>query len=308
VRCLMHTEADLRNISNKFKQVRFTNDKKFTCCCPVHQDKRASAFVQLTDKGYINLHCSAGCTKEELRSYMSDLGLNKRTASPSKKQKPKRIRDNDGYMLLLPVPIKHIEYWTSHMTKLAQQKDTTIYPYISLDNKKQLIVTRVLDSKGNKLYLPHTFWINKEGNKVKVQTSAPMQTKPLYFRKETDDLEEITVAHIYEGEKTTNAGANFWKQSGNIIHISWMNGAKTWDKAEWKELLKLKNLKDIYLFPDNDKAGMEAMRGIGVMLHVQYNFNNLRMLDFKVGYSRYRSRSDVRPGGTLPGSCINRFT
>ena len=90
-----HTTSDLKNISNHFQKVSWKGDSKFTCCCPVHNDRTPSAYVELKN-GWINLNCSSGCELSELRAYIKDLGYNKNTkpgprSTNKRKKKVRRI-------------------------------------------------------------------------------------------------------------------------------------------------------------------------------------------------------------------------
>lgn len=60
---------------------------------------------------------------------------------------------------------------------------------------------------------------------------------------------------IVEGEKTTEAGKMFFPDF-NVI--SWMGGSKAIDRVDFNYLKD----KDVYLLPDNDKGGYEAMEYI----------------------------------------------
>ena len=143
-----HTTSDLKNISNHFEKVSWKGDTKFTCCCPVHEDKSPSAYVYL-NKGWINLGCSSGCDKSDLRRHISDLGYNKKkskTVTRSKKSKL-RPKDSDGFKILMPVPKKYVDRWQTLMHKLHSDCPNSVnpynyvYPYLNLDGKHQMIIT-----------------------------------------------------------------------------------------------------------------------------------------------------------------------
>jgi len=288
-----HTTSDLKNISNHFQQVRWRGDSKFTCCCPVHNDKSPSAYVELKN-GWINLGCSSGCELSDLKAHIKDLGYNKQSKpgprSPSKKQKQKEPRTPDGFKMLMPVPKKHKELWTTHMHKLFSEYPDSVNPskyihcYHNLEGKPLMIVTRKDNHKG-KYFLPYTFWENKEG-RVRWDTKAPTDYKPLYVQRDPDTkLSKYKIIHIYEGEKTTDRGYLTFKESPEILHISWLGGSKTWSLADWNHLKLLGSagaeIHSIFMFPDNDKVGYEAMQGIARGLATIFKTREIRILDFK---------------------------
>ena len=288
-----HTTSDLKNISNHFQQVRWRGDSKFTCCCPVHNDKSPSAYVELKN-GWINLGCSSGCELSDLKAHIKDLGYNKQSKpgprSSSKKQKQKEPRTPDGFKMLMPVPKKHKELWTTHMHKLFSEYPDSVNPskyihcYHNLEGKPLMIVTRKDNHKG-KYFLPYTFWENKEG-RVRWDTKAPTDYKPLYVQRDPDTkLSKYKIIHIYEGEKTTDRGYLTFKESPEILHISWLGGSKTWSLADWNHLKLLGSagaeIHSIFMFPDNDKVGYEAMQGIARGLATIFKTREIRILDFK---------------------------
>ena len=288
-----HTTSDLKNISNHFQKVSWKGDSKFTCCCPVHNDRTPSAYVELKN-GWINLNCSSGCELSELRAYIKDLGYNKNTKpgprSTNKRKKKPAPRTPDGYKMLMPVPKKHKELWTTHMHKMFSEypegvnPGKYIYAYFNLEDKPLMFVTRKEDKEGKKYFLPHTFWENQEG-RVRWDTKAPIDYKPLYIQKITDKLSDIKIVHIYEGEKTTNAGRHRWQDSPEILHVSWLGGSKTWTLADWNHLkllgVKGAEVDSVVLFPDNDKVGYQAMEGIAWGLPLIFKTRDIKILDFR---------------------------
>jgi hypothetical protein len=307
-----HTPTDLKDISKHFQQVKFVSQDKFTCCCPVHSDKSPSAYVYL-NKGWINLGCSSGCDKSDLRRYISDLGYNKKKSKPGPRsvKKAPRKKDSDGYKMLMPVPKKYMDHWRTLMNKLHNDiphnasPNNYIFPYLDLSNKYHMIIARKDRPDGGKDFLPYTLW-EKDGHVI-WKNKGPSQPKPLYIKglhsyEGVRNLKHVDTVHIYEGEKTTNAGARIFKENKNILHVTWQGGSQNTHTANWKELLILKdagaNIKTIVLFPDNDAPGYDAMKSISVLLVSLFETRDIRQLDLTAFPDKW-DVADVTEG-TMP--------
>ena len=68
-----------------------------------------------------------------------------------------------------------------------------------------------------------------------------------------DQLAEIIIC---EGEKTVNAAYDIFTAP---VIMSWSGGAKSTHRTDWSIIKDRK----VYLWPDNDKEGFEAMLKIG---------------------------------------------
>tara|TARA_R110002110_G_scaffold83410_1_gene216469 strand:- start:295 stop:2586 length:2292 start_codon:yes stop_codon:yes gene_type:complete len=297
-----HTTSDLKNISNHFEKVSWKGDTKFTCCCPVHEDKSPSAYVYL-NKGWINLGCSSGCDKSDLRRHISDLGYNKKKSKPGTRSKKSKLRpkDSDGFKILMPVPKKYVDRWQTLMHKLHSDCPNSVnpynyvYPYLNLDGKHQMIITRK-DKKDGKDFYPYTLW--EKDDQIKWKSKGPEHPKPLYFKKTAEKLKDIEVLHIYEGEKTTNAGYKMFKDSPQILHLTWQGGSKQVGLADWNSLQKITeaggSIKSIILFPDNDKTGYEAMENVARKLPLIFKTRDIKLLDFSTSPEGW-DIADIKP-------------
>ena len=65
--------SSVLDIVGRFKGVQqVPGHNKWRVCCPAHDDRNSSAFVELKENGYVKLHCSAGCTEQMI---MEAIGL-----------------------------------------------------------------------------------------------------------------------------------------------------------------------------------------------------------------------------------------
>ena len=79
---------DIDEILSRFQGVRQVAGKnKWEVCCPAHDDRNASAYVELKDDGWVRMGCSAGsCTETDIREaiglmHNNDLYLGERRGS-----------------------------------------------------------------------------------------------------------------------------------------------------------------------------------------------------------------------------------
>ncbi len=65
---------------------------------------------------------------------------------------------------------------------------------------------------------------------------------------------------IVEGEKACLSAQSLFP---DMIVTTWSGGANAYKKTDWKPLKE----REIILWPDNDKPGKQAMKGIGAMIY-----------------------------------------
>ena len=128
-----------------------------------------------------------------------------------------------------------------------------VWEYRGADNEFICYVVRYRNSQGKKIFIP--FYL--EDGKWKKDGFKP-EFKPIYRIQYLDKNKPIL---IVEGEKTADYAVSLFP---NYNILSWMGGAQTAGKANWK-ILQSWNL-PIYLLPDNDEPGYKAMNKIKQLL------------------------------------------
>ncbi len=78
--------SNIQDILSRLEKVKASGDKKWTACCPAHEDKKPSLSIKLADDGKVLMHCHAGCT---LKDILSAIDLKERDLFAAPKSKPK---------------------------------------------------------------------------------------------------------------------------------------------------------------------------------------------------------------------------
>jgi len=246
----------------------------FRTKCPVHNGKSQSLYITVNDNKWVNGYCHNNkCDQEEIKRYIKDLGYNKKGPGSSNKV--------SGPVKLAPVPTKYTEHWQHMMSDLDKKGfvlGKTLWVYMDIKSMRPIAAhTRVNKKDGDKDFYPKMLQLDK--NKVKVITKGPDEPKPLYVANKTNNKDEIDLLHVYEGEKTCDAGSKIFNDKKNILHITWGFGSSSFNKADWKSLNYFK-FKEIVLFPDNDEAGTKAMASIAQKLS-EHGHKAITIVDFK---------------------------
>jgi len=284
---------DIKEAYNKLNangKGRWINDNKFTCCCPVHEDRSPSAFVQLTDNGNLWLGCSAGCNQDDLHQHMKSLGFNELTQSASKetssKHRSKKIEKPVNKDMLYPANLKkykeeRLKWYNEKLNQgyrdqLSNTTNKYIFPYLDYNFNFYGFILRDQD-KNFAQYTPH---LVEDQLVFKAQGwSTNGRALPLFLKWDTDKPKEATILHIYEGEKTTLAGRHLFPEDENIIHASWPTGCGNAAKADWS-LVSKQNFKEVILFPDNDDQGSKAMQTVANIINKIKPNLPISILDF----------------------------
>lgn len=157
-----------------------------------------------------------------------------------------------------PIPKKvkqsipgEVQYEFTHAPEgeypITDGKPTNIWSYRDKDARLMFYIYRYDLPNGKKIFTPWSY--TKKGEWVKKSWSQPM---PLY---NLELLYSRPNKHIIivEGEKAADAAQKIAGKVYNVV--TWPGGANAWQKANWS-ILKGKN---ILLWPDNDKAGLNCM-------------------------------------------------
>lgn len=129
-----------------------------------------------------------------------------------------------------------------------------VWWYRDLDGTPLYGVMRI-DSSQGKTYRPVN--ITSEG-KILTKNQRYPDIKGLYNQ---EDVEHHNTVFVVEGEKAAEAGKNLFKKAAVV---TWRGGANNISTADWSLLAD----KEVYLWPDNDDAGIEAMLKISSMLPI----------------------------------------
>ena len=151
-----------------------------------------------------------------------------------------------------------------------KQKPNDLYTYKNINGEIEFVIFRD-NTKVEKQIKPYSYsraikgWVNKlpkifEGNKNYKRTLYKAEvlgdTIAQEERTKSQDLCEVIIC---EGEKACISAENIFSQP---IILSWSNGTRSINKSDWSIIKDRK----VYLWPDNDKEGFEAMLKIGKIL------------------------------------------
>lgn len=135
-------------------------------------------------------------------------------------------------------------------------KNNKMYTYKNQQGQILYYVIRVERGPGDKYFFPVAY--TAEGEWV---TKKP-PIKALYGAEFFDPSKNQTV--VVEGEKARDAAAEIFTQA-NVV--CWQGGAPGIKSGDW-DMLRGQN---VVLWPDNDEAGIKAMRDIAVMIEGKVN-------------------------------------
>jgi len=148
--------------------------------------------------------------------------------------------------------------------------------FIFYNSKNQLIMmqTRRKNKQGDKVYIPWTFWSDKQW-----RACEPDGKLPLWG---INQLTKHEVAFIHEGAKSARNALEFSKSSHhpwanhlrNAAHVGWIGGAMNVARTDWGTL---KGVQVAYIVADNDDAGHEAVRAIS---------KNLKCITYLISFGR----------------------
>ena len=156
--------------------------------------------------------------------------------------------------------------------------------FIFRDNENQIamIQERIIDKKGDKQYIPWTYWSDNEWRMLE-----PEESLPLYNH---ESLEESSTVFIHEGPKSVRdlmkvlkKGNHPWqKELEDAAHVGWIGGALNPHRTNWDALTK-SGVTRAYIIADNDAPGLGAIKHIAKGLRCitwSIQFND----DFPMGF------------------------
>jgi hypothetical protein len=163
----------------------------------------------------------------------------------------------------------------------ADPKD--VFEFRDLDDMIIMLQLRV-ERKGEKSYIPYTFWSDNEWRKMEPEGLLPIWG--------ADQLKEHTTVFVHEGAKAARAMRDMieartpemkkklaehpWgEELSAAAHIGWIGGALSPSRTDWSMLQKA-GIKRVYIVSDNDAPGVSAVPSIAF---------NLRMPTFQIQFT-----------------------
>jgi Ti-type conjugative transfer relaxase TraA len=137
-------------------------------------------------------------------------------------------------------------------------KETARYAYRDTEGQILFYTLRLQDAAGKKIILPLSYG-NIKGNDEAPSWSLKgyqAEKKPLY---NLHLLKEFPTSKVLlvEGEKTAEAASKKFPKE-KMICLTWSGGAGAVNKSDWHSLF----MREVIIWPDNDKAGFEASESI----------------------------------------------
>ncbi len=155
-----------------------------------------------------------------------------RIERPTPRQKPKALRNEEGWVTVLPVPAHAPEPLFGHYAR--KSSDIMRVSTYSVGDDVHGYVVRFATSDGGKDDLPHTWCTSSKDGLSGWKWRQFDEPRPLYLPSQKMPTAEQTVV-VVEGEKKADvlqacldAGA-----PGIYLVVSWPGGCKAWQKALW---------------------------------------------------------------------------
>ena len=132
-------------------------------------------------------------------------------------------------------------------------KEAARYTYHDADGTILFHTLRLENEAGKKIVLPLSFGHYKGDTEPSWSLKGyQADKKPLYNLHLLKEYPNAKVL-IVEGEKTAEAASKMFPKE-KMICLTWSGGAGAVEKSEWKPLF----MREVVIWPDNDKAGYEA--------------------------------------------------
>ena len=140
----------------------------------------------------------------------------------------------------------------------TEYKETARYAYRDSDGQILFYTLRLEDKTGKKIVLPlsYGYYLGNSQEPSWSLKGYQSNKKPLYnlhFLKAFPNTKVLLV----EGEKTAEAATKLFPKE-KMICLTWSGGAGAVHKTDWHPL----SMREVIIWPDNDKAGFEASNTI----------------------------------------------
>lgn len=136
----------------------------------------------------------------------------------------------------------------------ANYSEAARYAYRDLDGTPLFYMLRLENESGKKIILPLSYGYLKGNAEEPLWSLKGYQAekKPLYNLHLLREFPKSKVL-IVEGEKTAEAASKMFPKE-KMICLTWSGGAGAVIRSDWRELF----MREVIIWPDNDKAGYEA--------------------------------------------------
>lgn len=224
-------------VAHKLGGARRSGDG-WVALCPCHEDKKPSLSIGQGKDGRLLVNCHAGCDQRDIIEELvrRDLWREKRD---------KRSQERSTWKQITPVPTDAPKL---EVALLLGIQPTAMYAYKSGRGQLLGYVCRIEDGSGGKQFRPLTF--GEADGQFRWAARGFATPRPLYG---LDRLAKEPTAPVLvvEGEKACDAAQQ--RLPGHVV-VTWPNGAKSVDKADWSPLQG----RDVVVWPDADDPGIAA--------------------------------------------------
>jgi len=221
--------------------------------CPFHDDTRASLTVSEAKQIFCCFVCDS---KGDVFDFYTKQGLKLSEAV-------KRVQGDLDTGVLSVSKIDTKKYNKKFTDSKTMVFNVPEFSHMSMGNPDgkwiyrsesgaiKTIISRYDKTDGDKIYLPYSF-LNDGTSDGWFWKQIPLN-RPLYNLNKIIRNPKARII-LVEGEKTADAVQSQFSEE-NTIATTWIGGAKAMGKTDFSPL----NERDVIKWPDNDKAGIEAM-------------------------------------------------
>ena len=243
--------AALSEFLGKGKEFKTGGDNHQTCC-PAHEDNNPSLGIFVDEQ--IRLKCYAGCEDADIRQAIDKLGFK----IPTFKANKKAQNSNDWTINKYAHEDRPSDEW--FLSNLERIPDH-IYTYTDDQGRPLTLVVR-FDAKppAGKKEIKQLSSAKSKLNGVDfwVKRAYADKLRPLYGLQDLADRPNTKVL-LVEGEKAADAAAYMLPE---YVVLTWSGGANAVNKTNFGPLVN----REVTLWPDNDVAGVKAMKEIASIL------------------------------------------
>jgi ATP-dependent exoDNAse (exonuclease V) alpha subunit len=172
---------------------------------------------------------------------------------------------------------------------LKGRQETARFVYKDAEQNVLGYVVRLEDKQGNKITPTLTYCRNKEG-KEQWRWQGFGNDRPLYGLEQLKEKPNASVL-IVEGEKTASA-ARLNPLFKDMAVVTWSGGCGAVQKTDWSTLKD----RNVIVWPDNDKPGLNAANKISEILKEQGN-QNVKIVDLPATLPHKWDLADKAPDG-----------
>ncbi|MEI6627788.1 MAG: AAA family ATPase [Alphaproteobacteria bacterium] len=217
------------------------------------------------------------------------------TKEPQQQQLPQAKQE---WTPIYPAPKAYVDLKASSNSNLDYmlkgRQETNRYAYQDANSNILGYVVRLEDKHGNKITPTLTYCRNQTG-KEQWRWQGFSNDRPLYGLDQLRQQPDAPVL-IVEGEKTAEAARVLLPE---YAVITWSGGCGSVQKSDWSVLSN----RDVTIWPDNDKPGLNAAVKIADLLNAQVNqrneevINRVKIVDLPPTLSHKWDLADKVPEG-----------